>query len=208
MEFNHENSQYSPDPVGFPAVGKRQIRKKAITQNPKNKVPTMRSLITYTFSYFCLILLILLSLSMVPAVIAQPLKAETETMVRAQIEEEHRREQNAFIEGDCNTVVSFYSDEATIYRDGRRVEDMSDTLEFCRNLPRPFTRVGGQPEISDSFYVLSENAVHFVRTIDFAPTSDESPAFKREVITKVWEKLNGEWKIVHFHSSVHSVSDE
>jgi imidazolonepropionase-like amidohydrolase/ketosteroid isomerase-like protein len=139
---------------------------------------------------------------------AQPSGDDLEAAVRAEVEEQHRREQKAFVEGDCETVVSFYSDEATIYRGGRRVDDLSEALEFCRKLPRPFTREGEPPEISDRFYVLSGNAAHFVRTIDFAPVAEESPAFKREVVTKVWLKTNDGWKIVHFHSSTHTVSND
>jgi ketosteroid isomerase-like protein len=139
---------------------------------------------------------------------AQPSGDDLEAAVRAEVEEQHRREQKAFVEGDCETVVSFYSDEATIYRGGRRVDDLSEALEFCRKLPRPFTREGEPPEISDRFYVLSGNAAHFVRTIDFAPVAEESPAFKREVVTKVWLKTNDGWKIVHFHSSTQTVSND
>jgi imidazolonepropionase-like amidohydrolase len=55
---------------------------------------------------------------------AQPSGDGLEAAVRAEVEEQHRREQKAFVEGDCEMVVSFYSDEATIYRGGRRVDDL------------------------------------------------------------------------------------
>ncbi len=169
----------------------------------------MKSSITYTSSLFCLFLLFLLSVSALPALShAHSLTDEVEAAVRAKVEEQHRQEQKAFIEGDCETVVSFYSDQATIYANGRRNDSLQAFRAFCSRIPRPFTREGKPPEITNNFYVLSENAAHFVRTIDFEPADEESPAFKREVVTKVWQKTNDGWKIVHFHSSVHSVSKE
>jgi ketosteroid isomerase-like protein len=155
-------------------------------------------------SLFNLILFSLLTVITLPAMsFAQSLADEIEEAVRAEVLEQHRLEQKAFIEGDCETVISFYDDEATIYREGRRVE-MPEILEFCKKVPRPFRSEGG-PHISDSFYVLSENAAHFVRTIDLEPADDNPSSFKREVITKVWFKTANGWKIVHFHSSVHSI---
>lgn len=138
---------------------------------------------------------------------AQPSGDDFEAAVRTEVEEQHRREQKAFIEGDCDTVASFYSDEATRYLAGRRVS-LLEALEFCKSLPRPFGQRYGSPEISDAFQVLSDNAVYFIRTIDFQPSDDDPHSFKREVVTKVWKKSNDEWKIVHFHSSVHSISEK
>ncbi len=156
-------------------------------------------------SLFNLILLSLLTVITLPAMsYAQSLTDEIKEAVRAEIGELHQQEQKAFIDGDCETVISFYSDEATIYLAGRKV-DLPQLLQFCSKIPRPFQRDGATPGISDNFYVLSENIAHFVRTIDFEPSEDDPSSFKREVITKVWSRTNDEWKIVHFHSSVHSL---
>lgn len=139
---------------------------------------------------------------------SQPSGDGREAAVRAEIEERHRQEQKAFVGGDCETVVSFYGDEATIYANGRRIDSLQAFQEFCSSIPRPFRGRGGKPKINDTFHVLSDSVVYFVRTIDFAPTDDESSVFKREVVTKVWSRTDDGWKIVHFHSSVHEVSKE
>ncbi|NEZ03109.1 hypothetical protein G4Y73_02965 [Wenzhouxiangella sp. XN201] len=153
----------------------------------------------------CSVLLCVLVVGTVPTLShAHSLTDEVEAAVRAEVEEQHRQEQKAFIEGDCDKVASFFSDEATRYLGGRRV-NLMEGLEFCRNLPRPFGQKSGSPEINDAFHVLAEDAVYFIRTIDFQPSDDDPRSFKREVVTKVWQKTNDEWKIVHFHSSVHSV---
>ncbi len=159
--------------------------------------------------FFYLILLFLTLLSSIPALgQTQTLTNEVKDAVRAEIEEQHKQEQKAFIEGECDTVVSFYSDEATRYLNGRPVTSREESREFCNKIPRPFSPKSARPKISDSYYVLSENVAYVVRTIDFEPAEDKSPAFKREVVTKVWSRTNYGWKIVHFHSSVHSISEE
>jgi ketosteroid isomerase-like protein len=152
-----------------------------------------------------LIILYLISLITIPTLCqAQSVTDEIKAMVLTEIQEQHRLEQKAFIEGDCETVISFYDDDATIYRMGRLVDTL-ELLEFCRKIPRPFSGGGTTSEINDNFFVLSENAVHFVRTIDIEPADDDPSSFKREVITKVWFKSAKGWKIVHFHSSIHPV---
>lgn len=165
----------------------------------------MRYSISHTTSYFYPLFLCFLTASTVPALsYAHSLTDEVEAAVRAEVGEQHRQEQKAFIEGDCDKVGSFYSDDATRYLRGRRIS-LQEGLEFCRKLPRPFGQRYGSPEINDTFQVISDNVVYFVRTIDFQPSNDDPSSFKREVVTKVWRKSNDAWKIVHFHSSMHSI---
>lgn len=135
---------------------------------------------------------------------AQPSTGEVDAVVRAEIEKRHKQEQEAFVEGNCDEVVSFYSADGTIFANGRRVPSLQAFREFCSKIPRPFE--GGPGKITDSFHVLSENAAYFVRTINLEPADENSSTFNREVITKVWSKTDEGWKIVHFHSSVQSVS--
>lgn len=169
----------------------------------------MKNLAKITPSFFYLTLLLLLLVSTIPTPgQTQTLSEEAEATVLAEIEEQHRQEQNAFIEGDCEKVVSFYSDEATIYANGRRIDSLQAFRKFCSMIPRPFRDEGEPSNISDSFHVLSENAAHFVRTINFQPSNDDPRSFRGEVVTKVWSRTNDGWKIVHLHSSVHPVSDE
>lgn len=162
----------------------------------------MKNLAKNTASFFCMILLLLVGT--VPALgQTQSLTEEVKTAVLAEIEEQHRQEQKAFVEGDCDKVVSFYSDQATLYANGRQIDSLETFRKFCSRIPRPFTGEGEPSNISDSFHVLSENAAHFVRTIDFESSDDKPRSLKREVVTKVWFRTNNGWKIVHFHSSVH-----
>lgn len=168
----------------------------------------MKNLAKITPRLFNLMLLILLLKSTIPTLgQTQMLMEEDKLAIQAEIEEHHKREQTAFIEGDCDTVSSFYSEEATRYLNGKPITSQEEAKEFCSKIPRPFSAKGVRPKISDNYYILSENAAHFVRTIDFEPADDNSPTFKREVVTKVWSRTNDGWKIVHFHSSVHSISD-
>ncbi len=169
----------------------------------------MKNLTKNKTSFFCLTILFLLSICTVPALSqTQTLTEEDKAAHRAEIEEQHQQEQKAFIEGDCETVASFYSEEATRYLNGKPIISQEEAKEFCNKIPRPFSAKGARPRISDNYYVLSENAAYFIRTIDFEPANEDSPAYKREVVTKVWSRTDSGWKIVHFHSSVHSIVDE
>ncbi len=169
----------------------------------------MKNLARNTKLFFNVAPLLLLFICTDPALgQTQTLTEENKAEVRAEIEEQHQQEQKAFIEGDCDTVASFYSEEATRYLNGRPITSQEEAKEFCKKIPRPFSAKGAGPKISDNYYILSENAAHFVRTIDFEPADEDSPAYKREVVTKVWSRKDSGWKIVHFHSSVHSIVDE
>jgi ketosteroid isomerase-like protein len=169
----------------------------------------MKNFATFTPSFSCLMLLSLLIMSTNPASgQTQSLSEEVKAKVRAEIEERHLQEQKAFIEGDCDKVVSFYSDQATLYANGRRIDSLQTFRKFCSMIPRPFRGEGEPSNISDSFHVLSENAAHFVRTIDFQPSKNDPHSFRGEVVTKVWARTYDGWKIVHLHSSVHTLPDE
>lgn len=158
--------------------------------------------------FYCLIIFYSLSMIALPLSGNElPPKEKNEERVRVEIEKQHRMEQKAFMEGDCDAVISFYSDEASIFLAGRPV-DTQQLLEFCNKVPRPFRGEGAAPEITDNIYVQSENTAYFVRTIDFGPADDDPLSLKREVITKIWSRTNDGWKIVHFHSSVHSVQNQ
>ncbi len=169
----------------------------------------MKNLARNKTSFFYLTLLLLLSVGTIPALgQTKTLTDEVKAVVRAEIEEQHKREQKAFIEGDCDMVASFYSDKATRYANGRLITSLEEGREYCKRIPRPFGEKGARSKISDNFYVQSENAAYFIRTIDFESADDVSSTYKREVVTKVWQKTIDGWKIVHFHSSVHSISNE
>lgn len=151
------------------------------------------------------LLLSLLTLLIVPisALQAQPLTDEVRETVLAEIESLHNQEQKAFIEGDCGKVISFYDKNATIYTRGGQMPSLEVFRSFCKQIPRPFDDQG---KMDDKFIVLSEKSAYFLRTIDIKSDKEKTSAIKREIITKIWGKTPEGWKILHFHSSVHTVS--
>lgn len=122
--------------------------------------------------------------------------------VRAEIKAVHKAEQKAFIEGDCEKVVSYFDEEVHMYTNGRQVPSVKALQAFCNRIPRPFKEEG---EISDSYEALSESIAYTVRKIEFPPGSEDAESHKREVVTKIWSRTPSGWKIVHFHSSVNAV---
>lgn len=137
---------------------------------------------------------------------AQELSTKVEEMIRAEIEARHRQEQKAFIEGDCEKVISFYDPNATFFTRGRRILSLNVVQDFCSRIPRPFTSPDDdKPNIDERFFILSETAAYSVKTIDFEHKEEDAFVSKREMVTKVWAKTLGQWKIVHFHSSESTV---
>ena len=70
---------------------------------------------------------------------------------------------------------------------------------FCRSIPRPFG--DGRAPIEDTItpYVISDSAGYTVR--DFRWT-DASGEVQHEVVTKIWQKIGGTWRMVHFQATV------
>lgn len=165
-----------------------------LVTNPYQIPETMKTLLVFLLTVFCLPIEVLHS---------QPLTDNTQESVRVEIENQHRQEQKAFADGECGKVVSFFDEKATIYANGRRISSLEVLKDFCNRVPRPFE---GGGKIDDEIYVLSESAAHHIRVIDLEPEGEEGLTFKKEVITKVWSKTPAGWKIVHFHSSINTVS--
>lgn len=149
-----------------------------------------------------LVLLLVLFIS-ICTLQAQSLTIEVRENVQTEIDSLHKQEQKAFIEGDCRKVISFYDKNATIHTSEGHMPSLEKVQNFCEQIPRPFT---GRGEIDDKIFVLSENSGYFLRIIDIKPDNEKTSAFTREVITKVWGNTPEGWKILHFHSSIHTVS--
>ncbi len=68
--------------------------------------------------------------------------------------------------------------------------------QFCKNISRPFKNKSNNIELEIN--PLSENSGYTVRTF----RSQEETSKIIEVVTKIWKKVDGSWKIVHFQSTV------
>ena len=122
--------------------------------------------------------------------------------VREAVKHAHQAEQQAFIKGDCEKVVSYFDDRVLMYANGRHIPSLEVLQGFCSRIPRPFE---GNGEITDEVRALSADSAFTVRKIEFPPESKAAETRKREVITKIWKKTAAGWKILHFHSSINEV---
>ncbi len=105
------------------------------------------------------------------------------------------KEQQAFKEGDCDTVLSLMEEEITFLANGRRVPSKEVVGKFCNSLKRPF-----KPAEVDELviYPLTENSGYSIRSFEY--TVDEKKTM--EFVTKIWRRTEGIWKITHLHSTV------
>lgn len=134
---------------------------------------------------------------------ARPASAASGDQVRTAIEHVHQLEQEAFIMGDCAAMASFYTDDVTFYANGRKLPSTAALVQLCERIPRPFER---SADMHDRIQVLSETAAYLVRVLEFPPGADTPDRHKREVVTKIWSKVEDGWKIVHFQSSISVVT--
>ena len=101
-------------------------------------------------------------------------------------------QQNAFKEGDCNKIESLMDKEVTFYANGRRMTH-EQVGNFCKTIKRPFG--SGRPPINDTTtpYRISETLGYTVR--DFRWTNSDDQVI-HEIVTKIWLKSEGSWKII------------
>jgi len=127
------------------------------------------------------------------------LNAQDLTAVKKELEKAALKEQSAFKNGDCDTVLAMMADDITFLANGRRVPSKQVIAKFCNAMPRPFkTPTKDQLE----YHVVSEDTGYTIRTLNY-PFDDEHRM--EEHVTKIWHKVNGEWKIQHLHSTVKKV---
>ena len=138
------------------------------------------------------------------AIKAQDMTSKQVQSIKAIISYQHQQEQKAFLEGDCDKVLSFFDQNVQFYAAGRKAPSWEFIGKFCQQIPRPFPETG---EIKDEIHVTSPTTAYLVRTIDLAENPD-SKEFKKEVITKIWQETPDGWKIVHFHSSVNTIKTD
>lgn len=130
--------------------------------------------------------------------VTQSLYAQVSPLEKAKQEVEAltRKEQEAFFKGDCETVLGLMAENITFYANGNPSPPREMIRKFCEKIPRPFK----QPKKEClAFHPLNEQSVYVVRTMEYAKDAN---TLIKEVVTKIWNKKNGEWKIVHLHSTV------
>ncbi|OMP32292.1 nuclear transport factor 2 family protein [Mangrovimonas sp. DI 80] len=117
-------------------------------------------------------------------------------VVKREIESLSLIEQQAFKEGDCETVMSLMDADITFYANGNPSPPKSMIATFCEKIPRPFPEPSSE---SLTVYPLTTDSAYVVRILAY----DKNEQVKiKEVVTKIWKKLNGKWKIVHLQSTV------
>ena len=116
--------------------------------------------------------------------------------VRAELQHMTEMEQQAFITGDCEKVISLMDDNITFFANGRKAPSKMMIQNFCENIPRPFEKPSSN---NSEYYALTENSGYVIRIIEF---SNDEVVYKKEIVTKIWKKDESGWKIKHLHSTV------
>jgi SnoaL-like domain len=120
--------------------------------------------------------------------------------VRAEIQQMNDKEQNAFINGSCDELMTLMDESITFIINGRKAPSKGFIKNMCQKMPRPF----GKPALSNTkIYVLSKDSGYVVKMMELA--KDDGVIYKKEVITKIWRKTIDGWKMAHLHSTVKDV---
>jgi ketosteroid isomerase-like protein len=120
--------------------------------------------------------------------------------VKAEITEAALKEQNAFKNGDCTTVLDMMEPNITFLANGNSVPSKKVIEKFCNSLARPFKEA-----IVDTLeiYPLTMESGYTIRRLEYA---NDAEAKMQEYVTKIWRKTDGQWRISHLHSTVKKVS--
>lgn len=126
------------------------------------------------------------------------LQAQQENLehITAEIKQLTHIEIEAFKTGDCDRAIAFMDNNITFYGNGRKAASKEKIKAFCFGLARPFEKPSS---VNTTYFPLSENSAYVVRTMEF---SKNDTVYKKEIVTKIWKKSNGEWKIIHLHSTI------
>jgi hypothetical protein len=124
-------------------------------------------------------------------------KIDKETLI-AELISVSAKEQEAFKRGDCETVKMSFDDNAQVYLNGKKVPSVEMLYNFCKSVPRPFSKPGENKLYA---YAISNSTGYTVRILDLED-KDSLGNYTREVITKVFNKIDDKWKIVHMNSSI------
>lgn len=120
--------------------------------------------------------------------------------VKAEIKQAATQEQNAFRNGECEIVLALMDNNITFLANGRRAPSIEMISKFCGTIKRPF-----KEPILDSIetYPLTNDSGYSIRTLEY-PKSETTKM--QEFVTKIWKKIDGQWKIIHLHSTVKEIN--
>ena len=113
-------------------------------------------------------------------------------------------EQEAFMNGDCETVKNAFNDDAEIYLNGNRLPSLDMLYNFCNKVPRPFNKPGKE-ELHT--FVQTPTSGYTIKVMNLED-KDSLGNYTKEVITKVFHKIDDAWKIVHMNSSISKANDQ
>jgi uncharacterized protein (TIGR02246 family) len=117
--------------------------------------------------------------------------------IQAEIDALEARRAEAFVSGDCDTVLSFFDGDGVFFIRGRQLPSRQAILHTCRAVPRPFPTAGVQ---QNEVHVLSPDTAYSVQAFSL-------PEARNEVVSKVWKRFDDGWRIVHLHVSITDVSE-
>lgn len=126
--------------------------------------------------------------------------------VAAEIEEQLRAEVQRFESRDCAAVVAFYGDQEPLFVvSGRQAMPRRADLEAaCPGIVSRIPDGASRPVASQRVYALGPDSGYSVTQfrIRRGPNGERVSQF----VTKVWERSDSGWRIVHVHESVEEVS--
>jgi ketosteroid isomerase-like protein len=111
-------------------------------------------------------------------------------------------EQAAFQSGDCELAMSFVGDRTPLFAVSRRVIPTKGALVgMWGRMAGP--RLGADRTLEGhAVHVLSSVAAYTITTYAVATEAPNGEqATSPQIVTKIWESIDGAWGIVHFHES-------
>jgi len=144
-------------------------------------------------TYYGFIVLIILLFGSIISLNGQDSELE---LIKNEIMEQSKKEMLAFKDGDCDTLGALFDENASLYLNGRKAPGKMALIKFCENIQRPFEK----PSKMDMEYIpINESSAFVIRTMEF---SKDGEIYKKEIVTKIWQKKNNCWKIIHLHSTI------
>lgn len=134
----------------------------------------------------------ILILGLLPALVVAETQSFDDLLAAA------KGEQEAFKKGDCDRVAAAIDVAATFYMNGRK-SNREQVVTFCRNIKRPFG--AGRSPIEDVLtpYKINDSLGYTVRDFRWENADNQ---IMHEVVTKIWRRTEGVWRVIHFQSTV------
>ena len=120
-------------------------------------------------------------------------------MVKKEVKEVTLKEQEAFKNGDCDTVMSLMADNITFHANGRPSPPKNVIERFCQTIPRPFAQMS---KGNLTVHPLNQDAAYVIRTLEYEKNEEVKIS---ETVTKIWNRIDGKWKMVHLQSTIKEI---